>query len=391
MNKIIELNNKFKKKSENLKNNLQKIITTVNNNNQYNQNTKNVAIKQITDEYNNKIREFKKQYNVDSYDLRYDAEFNETEIEDILKKLVKENISHVKKWNPHFDVNKVPDYCALIEIKNKNINIIRCNNINDCCAVYDIRFIPFINYLKNMDLSNINLKFIVMYCDNFDIAKITNIVDSDIPILFSSLSYINIRLYNNSILIPNFYYYNNTIPIDEMKIHDLEYKNKTKSMNFSGVSSNRKRLDYTIWSSKKNKSEVIANLSPLFNLKKKGYEKYYNDSKVSLKEQLQSKFLVSIDGSSTAWNGLVWKLYSNSIVLKLNQEYYEYWYSLLNETNIFPCNTFDEMYHIMNTIDENSDKVKEMHKNKKKLAKLIVNDSFNKNYLREILLELSTI
>jgi FkbM family methyltransferase len=391
MNKIIEINNKFKNKIENLKNNLQKLIKSVNANKNYNQSNKNIVIKQISDEYNKKIQDLKNQYNIDSYDIRYDAEFNDNEIEDIFKKLVKENISHVKKWDTNFDVNKVPDYSALIEISNNNVNIIKCNNINDCCNVYNIRFIPFIKYLKNMDLSNINLKFIVLYCDNFDIAKITNIKQFDIPILCSSLCNRNIKIYNNSILIPNFYYYNNMIPINEMKINDLEYNNKQNSMIFAGLSSNKKRLDFSVWSSTKNRKSVISNLTPLFGIKDKGYEKYYNENQLNIKEQLQSKFLVSIDGSSTAWNGLIWKMYSNSLVFKLNQENYEYWYSLINKTNTFLCNSFDEMYAIMKTIDENSNNLKEMHINKKKLAKLITNDDFNKKYLREIFLELTKI
>ena len=391
MDKIIEVNNIFKNKIEILKKKLQKLITTLNSNNQYNQNTKNLAIKEMSVEYNKKIEELKNQYNIESYDIRYDAEFNENEIEDILKKLVKENVSHVKKWDSNFDVNKLPDYSALIEVNNNNVNIIKCNNINDCCDVYDIRFIPFINYLKKMDLSNINLKFIVLYCDNFDIANIKNIVQFDIPILCSSLCNRDIKIYNNSILIPNFYYYNNMIPINEMKMNDLEYNNKQNSMIFAGLSTNKKRLEFSVWSSTKNRKTVISNLTPLFGIKDKGYEKNYNETQLNIKEQLQSKFLVSIDGSSTAWNGLIWKMYSNSLVLKLNQTYYEYWYSLLNNSNTFLCNTFDEMYAIMKTIDENSNQVKEMHSNKKKLAKLIMDDDFNKKYLREILLELIKI
>ena len=55
MDKIIEVNNIFKNKIEILKKKLQKLITTLNSNNQYNQNTKNLAIKEMSVEYNKKI------------------------------------------------------------------------------------------------------------------------------------------------------------------------------------------------------------------------------------------------------------------------------------------------------------------------------------------------
>jgi hypothetical protein len=389
MDKIIEINNRFKNKIENLKNNLQKLITTLNSNNQYNQTTKNVAIKEISVEYNKKIQELKNQYNIDSYDIRYHAEFNENEIEDILKKIVKENISHVKKWDSNQNITNLPEYCALIEIKNKYANIINCNKSANVCNIYDVRLMPFLKFLNCIDLTNINTKFIVSYCDNIQLSNITKNIGIDIPILCSSVSNNCRKIYNNTILIPNMYYYGNNIPINEVKINDIEYKNKKTQMNFCGNQTNIKRLAFAIWCKNKNCSDIFCSVSPSFGEKLKGYEKYYSENNVSIKQQLTCKFLVSIDGCSTAWNGMIWKLYSNSLVFKLNQEFYEYWYSLLNKTNIFQCNTFDEMYRIMKTIDENSNEVKEMHSNKKKLAKLITNDDFNKKYLREILLELT--
>jgi FkbM family methyltransferase len=393
MNNIIDLNNKFKKKLENHKKNLEVLLAKVNNNKQYNQTTKNIAVKSLVDEYNNKIQDFKNQYNIDSYDLRYNDVFNENETDNILKDLIHKNISHVKKWDTTQIIDNLPHYCALIEIKNKHVQVIKCNISKDSSGDYDYRFLPFINYLKTIDLTNVNVKFILFYHDNISIAKIKKDIDFTIPILCSTLSDNCRKIYNNTVLIPNMYYYSKNIPIDEMKMYDIEYKNKKKTMIFCGSSTNKLRLAFTIWASKKNRHGhgVFANLTSLFGFKENGYEKYYSEKNISIKEQLQHKFLVSIDGVSSSWNGLIWKLYSNSLVFKLKQEYYEYWYSLLNKTNIFQCNTFDEMYYIMHTINEKNDNIKEMHRNKKKLAKLMMSNDFNKRYLREILLELTKI
>ena len=49
------------------------------------------------------------------------------------------------------------------------------------------------------------------------------------------------------------------------------------------------------------------------------------------------------------------------------------------------------MANIMESIDDESELVKEMQVNKKKVAKLIVDEDFNKRYIREILLNLTKI
>ena len=46
---------------------------------------------------------------------------------------------------------------------------------------------------------------------------------------------------------------------------------------------------------------------------------------VSRSEQLQYKYLLDVDGEVNAWSGLFWKLYSNSVVFKVNS-HYEQWY-----------------------------------------------------------------
>uniref|UniRef100_A0A6C0JFV8 Glycosyl transferase CAP10 domain-containing protein n=1 Tax=viral metagenome TaxID=1070528 RepID=A0A6C0JFV8_9ZZZZ len=413
MNKIIELNNKFKKKTEHLKNDFQNSITTINSNIHYHLNSKNGAIKQITHGYNNKMQELKNQYTIDSYDLRYDAEFNETEIEDILKKLVKENISHVKKYNIFHIENgrtiQIPENSILIELSNNNIEIIKTNNVEKTDkdkilgepSTYEARCVPFLNFLKTIDISGISFQFIFYY----DVVEINNLdkykdID-DIPILCSSANDDFKKKYNNIILIPNIYNYKYKIQnnIIEVKLNDIDYKSKQLGMIFAGYETSHVRLSFTIW--KNNNKNIHSFLNPFFNKKIRGYENYYTEERASIQKQLQYKFQVCIDGFNTECNGLLWKLYSNSLVFKVIEENYEYWYPIFNNFNaystnsnvntnniLFLCNSFNEMYNTMNTIDENSNEVKEMMINKKKVAKLILNDDFNKKYIREIFLGL---
>uniref|UniRef100_A0A6C0KRA6 Glycosyl transferase CAP10 domain-containing protein n=1 Tax=viral metagenome TaxID=1070528 RepID=A0A6C0KRA6_9ZZZZ len=403
MNKLVYLKNIFAKDKFILNNKFEKIVNEVNLNKNAN---KIKLIKEIKNEYDKKLTELTNKYenklsqindeikleNLKNYDLKYNWEFNESEIDNIFNDLIKENISHILSWNKNnIPILNLPEKSLLIEIKNNNVEIINSNKGDNLWNLYEERIIPFLEYLKQIDLNNINLKFILIYCDNIDIACLKSTPNYDIPILCSSISDNCRKIYNNIILIPNmFFYIKNKIPIDEVKISDTDFLLKKDSMIFCGNETNKKRLDFKIWSKKHESSNVICNL---INFRKtKDHKDLYDEKFISIKDQLENKYLISIDGFGTAWNGLIWKLYSNSLVLKLNEDYYEYWYSLLKMNNvIFLCNDFDEMYNKIVSNDVNSNQIKEMLINKKKVAKLIMSDEFNTRYIREILLKLSVI
>jgi hypothetical protein len=408
---ILKIN--YMKNRKILKNQLVKIVNEINLNKKSN---KNLIINKIKCEYENKLKELNnkyenkfqelnneikaqeeedkiktKQYNLENYDLIYDSKFDEIEVETIFEELVKKNISHVKKWYNEFKYITLPNYSALVEIKNGIVNTLDINKKDNSLGGYELRLLPFLEYIKKINLENINIKFIVIYCDNINCAEVNEKTNYDIPILCSSISNDCKKKYNNLVLIPNLYYYlKDGINIKEIKMVDIDYKDKTKSINFTGCHSNLERINFAKWVYEKKNSSITCNLRDFLNC----YEiekKYYNKF-LSKEDQLKNKFLVSFDGCSTAWDGLIWKLYSNSLVLKLNQEYYEYWYSLLDRENvIFKCNNFEEMENIMETIQYDSELVKEMLVNKKKVAKIIMDDDFNKRYIREILLNLTAI
>lgn len=416
---ILKIN--YMKNRKILKNQLVKIVNEINLNKKSN---KNLIISKIKCEFENKLKELNnkydnklqelnnekkvqegekkareeeeekiktKKYNLENYDLIYDSKFDEIEVETIFDELVKKNISHVKKWDNEFKYTTLPNYSALVKVKNGILTILDKNKSDNSLAGYELRLLPFLDYIKKLNLEYINIKFIVIYCDNINIANINEKTNYDIPILCSSISDDCKKKYNNLVLIPNLYYYlKDGINIKEIKMVDTDYKDKTKSINFTGCHSNLERINFAKWVYEKKNSSITCNLRDFLNC----YEiekKYYNKF-LSKEEQLKNKFLVSFDGCSTAWDGLIWKLYSNSLVLKLNQEYYEYWYSLLDRENvIFKCDNFDEMENIMETIQADSDLVKEMLVNKKKIGKLIMDDDFNKRYIREILLNLTAI
>ena len=60
-----------------------------------------------------------------------------------------------------------------------------------------------------------------------------------------------------------------------------------------------------------------------------GISDFSASKNVSKCEQLQYKYLLDVDGEVNAWSGLFWKLYSNSLVFKVNSHYEQWYYSRL--------------------------------------------------------------
>ena len=279
--KVKNLNNNYSYNRKILKNKLENSINIILNNNNIN---KNLIINKINSEYNNKLKELnneydnklkeikkeqeeknkkelekKKQYNLENYDLLYDSKFDELEIENIFKDLIEKNISHIKKWNKEENYIHLPEDSALIEINNKNISVIEIKLFKNENYNYETRMKPFLEYLKTIDLLDINLKLIVIFFDmilGFDKKYI-----NDIPILCSSISNTERNNYNNLVLIPNMYFYNkDRIPINEVKMNDINFDNKIKKMDFSGSSTNKLRLEFAKWASNKKINTISCNL-----------------------------------------------------------------------------------------------------------------------------------
>ena len=257
-------------------------------------------------------------------------------MEEIINKLIVENTNHLINWNENIMLkNDVIPYGCLLIIKNNDINIenLDCRNnfINVCIKN---RLYPFINYLKKIDLSGVDVKIIVPCVDTINNCEFKFKIYNNIPIFISSLKPNDYKKYNNTILIPNLYTYNNCInkEIEIVKKKDINYDEKSNTMCFAGDYSHQSRAVFAKWGYQK--KNVITCFRESFG--NKINDIYMTKQKKPIEDQLKSKFLVNLPGchSGTSWNRLAWQMYSNSIVLNLKNESKEYWYSLLNEK---PC------------------------------------------------------
>jgi hypothetical protein len=305
--------------------------------------------------------------------------------EPVLNRLLNFNINNKKLQYNYNNLNDVyiPPFSVLIELKNGDISILKENKGTFIPEViYCLRFIPFYNYLKKINISNITLLGIFVYGDTIfkddnsiiDVEYFYNTIHKiEIPIFVSSIDKKLYEIGNNIFLIPNFFTYNNDIPINEVIDNDVQFDLKTNKAICAVSNTSFNRIKIKEWSIGKENIEVKLKDGTFIK------PELTSNINVNIKEQLNYKYLISMDGCTTAWNGLIWKLYSNSLVIKEKSNFIEYWYFLLNNNNIieFEMNNMDKILNIVNNNYKNDNMLKEQQD----IAKIITSEEIINNYL----------
>jgi hypothetical protein len=88
----------------------------------------------------------------------------------------------------------------------------------------------------------------------------------------------------------------------------------------------------------------------------------YGRDLMSIEEQLKYKYIIDIDGYTNSWEGLVWKLYSGSVVLKHQSIWKQWYYDELEEyVHYIPIeNDFSDLEKKVKWCMENDEKCKEI-------------------------------
>ena len=332
--------------------------------------------------------------------------------EKIIEQLVELNIKHIKCHT----IEDSYEYDTILPSNNSRFIKI-CNNQVEVKYTHpeikqNDRFNCFITFLKNINLDSICVSFVIDTGDFIGYCKMdpnNKVFKSPIkvPILcFCTSQRVH---YNDNIILVPLYCIDTQVIKNNIKLtttHDCELVHKNNTMIFCGANSSKHRVDFALWSTKTNAlmdesesaptcTRSIVLLNPVYkNTSSLIPHNNISSCHTSLCEQLKSKILVSINGFGTT-NGLYWKMYSNSLVCMLVGNMYEYWYSLLvHEKNILQFSNYDDMNTYINTLDindANDAKCREMITHKQNLAKMITDVSFNSEYMRNLLLELTKL
>lgn len=115
-------------------------------------------------------------------------------------------------------------------------------------------------------------------------------------------------------------------------------------------------------------------------------EHKYLDAKFSIntdkKEFLKNKFLLDIDGEVNAWSGLFWKLYSGSVVLKVESHWEQWYYPLLKPwENYVPVKgDFSDFSQVVEKLLKEPELCVKISKNGRQLAEKLTYENVLNDY-----------
>ena len=217
-------------------------------------------------------------------------------------------------------------------IDNNNIQIDKIKYNNHPGIIYRDEIV--FKHLKKLNITNFN----------FSIGLDDNYLHNWNIFTFSKNKYIK------NILIPDLYALNNYS--GKLNIIDMN-KNKINKIVFAGTDTGNsvdlklnQRLDFC--STFANHMLIDAKVTHIAQLSKERIASVYPNvdqflsNPISIDDQLRYKFILSIDGNSTAWDRVPWIMNSNSLLLKYKSDNVNWYYPLINDREHYvECDKFD--------------------------------------------------
>jgi len=267
----------------------------------------------------------------------------------------------------------------LIEIKNGEIKSdYKDIKYNKRYKWVLIRYKKWLSYFDIIVKNNKHLNFcFLLYI--FDKGESINI-----PLLKTSIRY------NNEIPIPIWNIQGCFDKIKEVKEYKIEKVNKiifagrptgSKKPNFN------ERIDFCNWSF--TKPEIDSYISGITNNWKYSDVKHLY-KKIEIKDQLEYKYLLNINGSVSSWDRFVWQMASDSVCMYLKPKtYWKEWYFPLFENKKmedlpFVWVTKENILEVKKRLDEDNDLYNKIVENGNKFVDDYINEEAMNYYTLKI-------
>ena len=177
-------------------------------------------------------------------------------------------------------------------------------------------------------------------------------------------------------------------PIKEVKKNDIDWKKKNNKIIWRGVTTgfrNKQRellIKKYFYNTNRNIDVGITRI-----VQGQYHMKKYKKNKMSKKEMLQSKFLISLEGNDVA-SGLKWQMYSNSVVF-MPKPKFESWFM---ESKLIPNYHYILIRDDLSDLEEkylwalqNRDKCKQISRNAEKYVKEFLDENKENKIMEKII------
>ena len=247
-------------------------------------------------------------------------------------------------------------------------------------------FIDFTSQvLKHYSLNNLNFKFIANFNDG--------------PENDSKETRLCFARPRNSphICVPDSHLVRTVSICNSLESIDKPFDQKINKVSFFGSDTGRKYKDGSVQRVNfcqryKNSENVIAKIT---NFVEQPFDDSIYSRSVSIKDQLDYKYILNINGNTTSWERLIWAMNSNSFCLFLrpppHQDEISWYYHMFDLTQFFITLDSDSIENFLDSTIGWQDEMQAFKNHQKNISKCLANIDFHAHYYAQVLLNYNQI
>ena len=178
---------------------------------------------------------------------------------------------------------------------------------------------------------------------------------------------------------------------------DKPFDQKINKVSFFGSDTGRKYKDGSVQrvnfcQKYKNSENVIAKIT---NFVEQPFDDSIYSRSVSIKDQLDYKYILNINGNTTSWERLIWAMNSNSFCLFLrpppHQDEISWYYHMFDLTQFFITLDSDSIENFLDSTIGWQDEMQAFKNHQKNISKCLADIDFHAHYYAQVLLNYNQI
>lgn len=251
------------------------------------------------------------------------------------------------------------------------------------------RFDFFVDFtsqvLKHYSLNNLNFKFIANFNDG--------------PENDSKETRLCFARPRNSphICIPDSHLSRTVSICSSLESIDKPFNKKINKVSFFGSDTGRKYKDGSVQRINlcrkyKNNENIIAKIT---NFVEQPFDSSIYSEPVSIKDQLDYKYILNVNGNTTSWERLIWAMNSNSFCLFLrppaHQEEISWYYHMFDLTQFFITLDIDSIENFLHWSADWQSEMEAFKDHQKNVSKSLAKIDFHAHYYAQVLLNYNQI
>jgi hypothetical protein len=178
---------------------------------------------------------------------------------------------------------------------------------------------------------------------------------------------------------------------------DIPFNQKINKVSFFGSDTGRKYKDGSVQrvnlcQKYKNNENVVAKIT---NFVEQPFDPSIYSEPVSIKDQLNYKYILNVNGNTTSWERLIWAMNSNSFCLFLrpptHQDEISWYYHMFDLSQFFIYLDTDSIENFLNWSLDWQSEIESFNEHQKNISKSLAKIDFHAHYYAQVLLNYNQI